>query len=147
MMRTSNGLRVEAGLIPVLIMRVTKAVTLYTRRASMASISPFCKMLARLKGPLYSWLTWELQFSARGTSLHLWGKKIQTEVGSLFVNSWVDHGALRRSRHNWDLCLSLSFSLSLSAPLCDIFRITSWQLVTTDNNVWSSSTTSLFAVK
>jgi len=148
MMRTSNGLRVEAGLIPVLITHVIKAVTLHKKNL-YGKHSHFAKSLQAERPIIYCWLTWELQFSARGTSLHLWGKKIQTKVGSLFVNSWVDHGALRRSRHNWDLCLSLSLSLSLSLRLSVTFSESpvgnEW--VTTDNNAWSSSTTSLFAVK
>jgi hypothetical protein len=45
MMRTSNGLRVEAGLIPVLIMRVTKAVTLLHKKNLYGKHSHFAKCL------------------------------------------------------------------------------------------------------
>jgi hypothetical protein len=62
MMRTSNGLRVEARLIPVLIMRVTKAVVTLHKKNLYGKHFPILQNPCRLKGPLYSWLTWE--FSA-----------------------------------------------------------------------------------
>jgi hypothetical protein len=59
MMRTSNGLRVEAGPIPVpLIMRVTKDVTLLHKKNLYGKHSQFAKMLAGSKAHhIYSWLT------------------------------------------------------------------------------------------
>jgi hypothetical protein len=46
MMRTSNGPRVEARLIPELIMRVTKAVVTLHKKNLYGKHFPFCKILA-----------------------------------------------------------------------------------------------------
>jgi hypothetical protein len=83
MMRTSNGLRVEAGLIPILIMRVTKAVTLHKKNL-YGKHSHFAKSL-QAERPIIA--------------------------GSLEIYNFVleEHHCIcegRRSRLKLDLCLS-----------------------------------------